>query len=49
MNKAKMIQEILIAYKAGGGYADGDIFLALAFRSESELIAICTELNIKVK
>lgn len=48
MSKAKMIQEILIAYKAGGGYADGDVFFALAFRSDSELKAICRELHIKV-
>lgn len=48
MNKKNMIAEILLVCKANNIKSDGDIFLALCFRSESELIKICNELHIKV-
>ena len=49
MDKQAMITEILLAAKAGGCYMDGDILFALAFRTESELKTICSELNISTK
>ena len=45
-SKKDMITDIIQTSKAGGCYIDGDLFLALAFRSESELRTICTELHI---
>lgn len=49
--KAEMINKIMeVAQvaKASGKYMDmGDLFLGLAFRTESELIQICREMNIK--
>ena len=41
-----MIHEILITAKAGGCYMDGDMLFSLAFRTESELKNIASELNI---
>lgn len=52
-----MIQEILLAVNAQAGRtkgtehqtktADGSLFFALAFRTESELSAMCKDLGIK--
>jgi len=47
LTKEAMIQEILITCKANKVRAGGEIFLALAFRTEAELKAICQELHIK--
>ena len=49
MTKAIMIEEILIACKASPNHEHlgGEVFFALAFRTESELKHICLELGIK--
>lgn len=46
MGKSQMITEILNACKANNCYTSGDLLLALAFRTESELKKICFELHI---
>ena len=46
MNKSAMIQEIILACKANNCPTTGDMFFALAFRTESELRKICDELCI---
>jgi len=46
--KAKLIEDILQAISAGGGYITGDFVFFLAFRTESELVKIIHELNIKI-
>ncbi|NQZ48713.1 MAG: hypothetical protein HRT95_00580 [Moritella sp.] len=43
-----MITEILLVCKANDKPVNDDIFFALAFRIESELIKICHELDIRV-
>ena len=48
MNKEQMINEILIQCKANNVPTTGDLFFSLAFRTESELKTICSELNIKL-
>jgi len=48
MTKQEMINEILLQCKANNVPTTGDLFLGLAFRSESELRAVCSELHIKV-
>lgn len=48
MNKKQMIEEILIKARAGGAHIDGDMFFALAFRTEDELRGICREIGIPV-
>ncbi len=47
IGKKAMIEEIMICCKANEVPNLDDILLALAFRSESELIKICQELCIK--
>jgi len=46
-NKKAMITDILLQCKANNTPATDKVGLALAFRSESELVKICQELNIK--
>jgi hypothetical protein len=46
-SKQQMIQDILINAKANNVITDGDLFFALAFRTETELKKICQEMNIK--
>lgn len=46
-SKEIMISEILIAAKASGVYVSGDMFFALAFRTETELRQICREIGIR--
>lgn len=47
MDKQAMIESILQTVKANNVYMSGDLILSLAFRTESELKAICSELYIK--
>lgn len=47
MDKAAMINEILLVAKANDVCVSGDLFFGLAFRTESELQEICNDLNIK--
>lgn len=47
-NKDRMIQEIIIHLKANGQRVDGDIFFALAFRTDSELRQICAAAGIRI-
>lgn len=49
MTKEIMIQEILIQCKVNNTPTTGDLFFSLAFRTEPELIKICSELNIATK
>ena len=49
MNKEEMIAEILLVCKANSVPNSGDIFLSLAFRTESELKSICHELHINTE
>lgn len=44
--KKKLITAILQCMAANGLYISGDLWLALAFRTESELRQICRELHI---
>lgn len=46
MNKKEMIEAILLNVKANGAPITGELFFSLAFRSESELKKICSELCI---
>jgi hypothetical protein len=46
MTKTEMIEKIIRNMKANSLYVSGDLFLALAFRTESELRTICAELHI---
>lgn len=48
MSKEQLIAEIMLACKANNVPNDGDIFLALTFRTESELRQIARELHIRV-
>lgn len=48
LNKSQMIDEILIQCKANNVPTTGDLFFGLAFRTESELKKMCTELNINI-
>lgn len=45
--KEQMIKDILQVCKINNVPTTGDLFLALAFRSEAELSKICSELYIK--
>ena len=47
--KDRLIQEILMVCKANDTPVTGDLFLALAFRTEAELIKIAAELYIVIK
>ncbi len=47
LTKKAMIDEIINNCKANEVYVGGDMLLALAFKTESELHTICNELNIK--
>ena len=47
LTKEEMITEIMLCCRANNVPNDGDVFLALAFRTEPELIKICQELHIK--
>jgi hypothetical protein len=49
MNKIQMINEILLVAKANELYVGGDIFFALVFKTESELVDICKNLHVSVK
>lgn len=49
MSAETMRHEIMLAIKASRIAITGEIWLGLAFRSESELRAICSELNIRAK
>lgn len=44
-----MRHEIFITIKANGVPVTGDLFLALAFRTEDELRKLCAELHINTK
>ena len=46
--KQDLITDILQVAKNGDCTIDGDLFFSLAFRTESELIKIAQELNIKL-
>lgn len=46
MNKDEMIEKILRNCKANRLYVSGDLFLTLAFSTESELRQICRDLRI---
>lgn len=46
-DKERMITDILQACAAGGCFISGELFFSLAFRTDSELRAICRELCIK--
>lgn len=46
MNKNEMIEKIIRNCKANNVRTTGDLFFALAFRTESELRQICSELRI---
>jgi hypothetical protein len=46
LTHGEMIGKILETVKANGVPTTGDMFLALAFRTESELRGICRELHI---
>lgn len=46
--KQNLITDILQVAKNGDCVTDGDLFFSLAFRTESELIKIAQELNIKI-
>ena len=46
--KQNLITDILQVAKNGDCVMDGDLFFSLAFRTESELIKIAQELNIKI-
>jgi len=46
ISKDAMIQEILMAAVANGVHTTGDMFFALAFRTEKELARICCDLHI---
>ena len=46
--KQDLITDILQVAKNGDCTIDGDLFFTLAFRTESELIKIVQELNIKL-
>jgi hypothetical protein len=48
LGKQEMMEEIMLSASASGYRIDGDVFFALAFRTESELRQICRELHIKV-
>lgn len=48
MTKKDLIKEILMKCKASGKFISGDLFLALAFRSKKDLIAICIDCGVKV-
>ena len=47
LTKEQMVAEILIVMKANGVTTTGDMFFALAFRTDSELRKICRELHIR--
>lgn len=49
MTKNQMIQEVLINCQANNVRTTGDLFFSLAFRTESELKKICSELGIATK
>lgn len=44
----RMRHEIILCAKANGQSLSGDFWFMLVFRTESELVAICQELNIKL-
>ncbi|MGK0447022.1 MAG: hypothetical protein ACJA2M_000793 [Polaribacter sp.] len=46
--KKNLITDILQVAKNGDSFMGGDLFFSLAFRTESELIKIAQELNIKI-
>ena len=46
MSADQMRHEILLVVKANGYPTTGDLFFSLAFRTESELRAICRALHI---
>lgn len=46
--KNNLITDILIACKANDVYIGGDLFLAIIFKTEAELVHIAQQLNIKV-
>ena len=48
-DKNRMIQEILLQCRANNTPTTGDLFFSLAFRTDSELKKICSELGIKNK
>jgi hypothetical protein len=48
LSKEEMIREITSLCIANGCKVDGDMFFALAFRTEDELRDICREMNIKI-
>ena len=45
--RKQLIDSILQAIAAGGGYITGELFFTLAFRTEGELLEICSELHIR--
>lgn len=49
MTREAMIGRILQTCAANNVYTDGDLFFSLAFRTESQLRALCRELHINTK
>lgn len=47
--KKKLIDTILQTIAANGQHISGELFFTLAFRSESELVAIAKDLHINVE